>query len=62
MTITTEEPTPELRWSRAGRLQQAWLVTERRGAAISPRKEWRDVPAERAEDAPPQHFIGAFGE
>lgn len=60
--ITSAEPTCELRWSRLGRLQQAWLITERHGAAILPRKEWRDVPREPAEEAPPEPFIGAFGE
>ncbi len=61
-TITTEEPTPELRWSRRGRLQQAWLITERTGAAIIPRRNGAMCRVKPAEDAPPPHFIGAFGE
>lgn len=61
-TAVSQDATNELRWSHCGRLQQAWIVTERRGAAITPRKEWRDVPRQPLEETPPEPFIGAFGE
>ena len=50
MNYTEESPTGGLRWldEKGGRLQQEWLVIERRdGAAVTSKREWRDVPIVR---------------
>lgn len=41
-------PSAQLRWSKHGKLQQAWIATryDAFGARIGQRIEWRDVPTE----------------
>lgn len=39
---------PDLRWSKDGKLQQAWGITVWRGLSlVSERVDWRDVPTEQ---------------
>ncbi len=43
-----EEPTKSLRWSKGGKLQQAFSIrrTDRNGYVVTQGYEWRDVPTE----------------
>ena len=47
-THTMREPLPQLRWNRAGLLEQGWKVTKylSTGAAIDAWLEWVVVPSE----------------
>lgn len=48
VAISTHEPTPLLRFSKDGRLQQQWRVTEwSTYGGPKERTEWRDVPEDQ---------------
>ncbi len=47
VTMTDAEPTMQLRWSKSGILQQAFIVTTyNKGRAVAREIDWRDIPKE----------------